>query len=408
MKVCFIADSSSLHVQRIVAHFVRNQDDILILSSARRPFFITGVNIVHLLYLKKFSTFSTHELNTLRTRLSIPFKQFAPKPLKIFILHVLNLFRNLGLIFQYKFICHMVDQFNPDVVFCNRTFPEGFLALGVHSKPLLIRTAGPDISKLTKYPIYRQLIRRAVLAADIIVTQSTWERKLLQTLCKGKVDVKIMNIGVDTKIFHQALSRKDLRYKYGLPPDAFIVVSNRYLDGHYNGWLVVKVIQSILKSCPNLVLLYASPLKMNAETKMKAQAISRQFPQIIFLDGPSPHPQLANILRCGDVFTSFSSFDGIPNSLLEAMACGLVPIVAELPQLHEWIIHGWNGYMVPQRDTKRLAAVIQSTYHNQEMLTTMSARCIKIIEEQATYDSCMGQMRKLAERLVQSGHECNG
>jgi glycosyltransferase involved in cell wall biosynthesis len=210
---------------------------------------------------------------------------------------------------------------------------------------------------------------------------------------------------VDTKIFHPIASREDLRKKNGLPPDALIIVSNRYLEGHYHGWLVVKAIQSIVEYCPNLVLLYASPFKMNSDTKAKTAAISKNFPQIIFLDGPSPHPQLAKILGCGDIFISFSSFDGIPNSLLEAMACGLVPVVAELPQLYEWIEHGWNGYIIPQRDIKRLAAIIQFAYNNRQKLPIMADRCIKLIQERAIYEPCMGQMRNLANCLIQANNK---
>ena len=38
--------------------------------------------------------------------------------------------------------------------------------------------------------------------------------------------------------------------------------------------------------------------------------------------------------------------DGMPNSLWEAMACGAVPVLADLPQYREVIGQGKNGFLV--------------------------------------------------------------
>ena len=117
-----------------------------------------------------------------------------------------------------------------------------------------------------------------------------------------------------------------------------------------------------------------------------------------------PHCQVPEVLSCGDVYISFSSYDGIPNSVLEAMACGLVPVVAELPQLHEWIEHGVTGYIVPQHDIKRLSSVVGQLYENSQILTDMSVRCVSKIQEQGRYEICMKRTRNLLEHISQAGN----
>src|SRR5690606_6967952 len=104
---------------------------------------------------------------------------------------------------------------------------------------------------------------------------------------------------------------------------------------------------------------------------------------------------------CGDIYVSFASFDGIPNSLLEAMACGLVPIVGDLPQLHEWVEHGVTGYLVPQADIKGLAAKIGELYRNREVLSDMSVRCIRRVHENGSYEECSKRTRNTLKRLVE-------
>jgi glycosyltransferase involved in cell wall biosynthesis len=265
---------------------------------------------------------------------------------------------------------------------------------------MLLRTAGTDISRFTKYPIYKQFIRKALRRSEVVVTESLWERERLYNLCNIRTMPEVIVIGVETTLFRPPISRDNLRDMYGLPRDAFIVISNRYLEGCYNGWSIVEAIKSILDMCPDLVLFYVSPWPVSIRLKAKIQAMAAQVPRVKFLEGPLPHSQIPLILGCGDVYISFSSFDGIPNSLLEAMACGLVPIVADLPQLHEWIEHDLNGFIVPQHNTRALAALVKRLYEDRGRLAKMSSMCVTKIQEQGSYEKCMDRTRILLERIA--------
>jgi glycosyltransferase involved in cell wall biosynthesis len=400
MRICFIADSSSIHVQRIVSHCLHKKDDILVLSSASYISNIPGTRTVHLLSGNMpIDIASSGEEKNYRS-FSRFLKSFISPSLKFFLK-----FTMISLNLQRKSMLCMkeIHRFNPEVIYCFRSFPEGMLASQCHIRPLLMRTAGADISRFPRYPVYRQTIRKALQTADMLVTESNWEGKLIQDLCGPSVAPKVIIIGVNTTLFHPPLSRDDLRDKYGLPRNAFVVVTNRYLDQPYNGWFIVKSVQSILHECRDLILLYASPSKMSLRTKIQAGSITEDLPRIKFLDGPLPHSEVPDILGCGDAYVSFSSCDGIPNSLLEAMACGLVPIVAELPQLHEWIDHGVTGYFVPQYDKKHLACVINYLYNHRNELSEMAARCVSKIREQGSYDVCMERTRDLLKRLTHAG-----
>lgn len=385
MRICFIADSSSIHVQRIISYFIRRADDVLILSSASEIADTLGAETVYLLDVRRRSTIlpnATRQKNKFTKHL----KSYIPDSFKSIIQFNLH---SVKLLTKRTFCLQAIERFDPEVIYCFRSFPEGALASYCHVRPLLLRTAGPDISLFPRYPVYRQITRHALRTADVLVTESSWERQLLQNLCGVAVDPQVAVIGIDPSLFRPAASRATLRNKYNLPLDAFVVVTNRYLDGWYNGWLVVEAIQTIFNECPNLFLFYPTPSRMSRRTKAKVDSTTLHFPHIKFLDGPFPHSEVADLLACGDVYISFSANDGIPYSLLEAMACGLVPVVAELPQLHEWIEHALNGYFVPQYDTKGLASIIKDLYNNAQRLPEMSARCIQKVLRQGSYEACM-------------------
>ncbi|MCZ6781384.1 MAG: glycosyltransferase, partial [Nitrospirae bacterium] len=50
--------------------------------------------------------------------------------------------------------------------------------------------------------------------------------------------------------------------------------------------------------------------------------------------------------------------DGMPNTLLEALACGAVPILNRLPQYTELIKHGVNGFLVDPDEGDLAGALI--------------------------------------------------
>jgi glycosyltransferase involved in cell wall biosynthesis len=54
----------------------------------------------------------------------------------------------------------------------------------------------------------------------------------------------------------------------------------------------------------------------------------------------------AQLLQLCDVFWLASDFEGMSNSLLEAMACGLPVVVSNIPPNRELVQHGVHGYLI--------------------------------------------------------------
>lgn len=95
--------------------------------------------------------------------------------------------------------------------------------------------------------------------------------------------------------------------------------------------------------------------------------------------------------------------DGTSTSLLEAMACGLPVVVTDIPSIMEWVEEGYNGYLVPRRDSVSLAAKIVQLLRDEKMQERMGRRNLRIAQVKADWDRNFEKLEEMYQLLVE-GH----
>lgn len=150
----------------------------------------------------------------------------------------------------------------------------------------------------------------------------------LQKEC-GLSFVPVQN-GVDTDKF-VPLSRdekKQLRAKLGLPSDKMIFISCAVLYPRKNMELLINSF-SRLKRSDYLFLIVGE-----GEERDKLHDLAKNNPNIVFTGKKSNVPEY---YQASDVFASSSLAEGLPNTVLEAMACGLPCVLSDIGS-HEEIL----------------------------------------------------------------------
>ena len=79
-----------------------------------------------------------------------------------------------------------------------------------------------------------------------------------------------------------------------------------------------------------------------------------------------PHEQINSYLNCSDAFVLPSLAEGCPNSVIEAMACGLPIISSDLPFNYD-ILSNENAILVDPLDVKAIAAAIKQLKDNDSL-----------------------------------------
>lgn len=179
----------------------------------------------------------------------------------------------------------------------------------------------------------------------------------------------LMN-SVDTNFFHPTTSqveKRTLRKMYSLPEEAKILVFVGSIIQRKGVDILTKAFITAAQRDNDLCLIVVGARNKQENPSLDEDFVSNLHKEleengvsnkVTFLGLIQNRDQLADLYRLSDIFVFPSRNEGLPNVVLEAMACGLPVIVSRLPVLENVIANGENGFFVPIDDAVSLSDAI--------------------------------------------------
>jgi len=138
------------------------------------------------------------------------------------------------------------------------------------------------------------------------------------------------------------------------------------------------------KGMKTLLLAYAQTAKEHSASLLIVGEVRQGEDQTIFEEFKQANPEL-NIVVTGyipqndlpayysliDIFVHPSLRDGLPNAILEAMACEKPIIATSVGGVSELILDGTNGMIIPANDSNTLAETMMFILNNKELMATL-------------------------------------
>lgn len=157
---------------------------------------------------------------------------------------------------------------------------------------------------------------------------------------------------IDTKVFRQR-DREESRQRLQLPSDKRLIlfVAQRVTNAN-------KGIQYLIDACHQLANMYPDMINTTGMLLLggHAEELENHFPFPVYpLGYVSDDKNIVDVYNAADVFVMPSLSENLPNTIMEAMACGVPCVGFKVGGIPEMIVHQKTGYVARYRDSSDLA-----------------------------------------------------
>lgn len=218
-------------------------------------------------------------------------------------------------------------------------------------------------------------------------------------LNEGYLEERIVKIpnGVDTKIFSplSGLKREQLRDKFGFSGKQVFLYSGRLVKGK-GLELLVKAMADVVKINKDAMLVVIG--SGNLEDNFKKMVNTSGLENCVRCEGVVEN--VCEYLNAADIFIFPSLREGMPNSLLEAMACGLPVIASRIGGVVDVVEDGKSGILFEAGDVSGLASAMIRFLKDTELRQRLGAEARKRIVDNFSIEKVADEYIKLYKKLI--------
>jgi len=240
-------------------------------------------------------------------------------------------------------------------------------------------------------PRYRRMAYRlAMKFVDRIVAVS---KGVKESLIRGGITaskIKVIYYGVDLMRFNNQDNGK-CKAEIGLDgvfPVIGVVARLDKIKGHE---YLLRGLTKIVERYPGTKCLFVGDGTYRKALEKLTQELGLNN-HVLFLGFRNDITCLLNTL---DLFVLPSVSEGLPNVVLEAMACSLPVVATSVGGIPEILVNKQNGILVPPRDPMAIATAILELLDNRERRVSIGLNARKFVERKFSLETQVNQFQKL-------------
>lgn len=250
-----------------------------------------------------------------------------------------------------------------DCLFASWGYPDAVAVAAVAAlsgKPMVSKVHGSDVNVFTLEPARRRQICWALGRSSHVVAVSQALADRLAELGVDAARTTVLYNGVDPARFHP-VPRAEARRALGFTDDDRVVLYVGNIQASKGCADLMQAFGQLRQRVPGLKLVYvgAGPLAGS----LAAQAAAMGAVADVRFAGRLLHEQIVQWFGAADVFCLPSHAEGVPNVVLEAMACGTPVVASRVGGIPE-VLPEFAGLMVPAKEPGALAEALFTALHS--------------------------------------------
>ena len=291
-----------------------------------------------------------------------------------------------------------VQEFKPDVAHIFFGIPDGpigWLLKRVYGLPYLISLRGADVpsdevKRFAKhYKVLRPLVRWLWHDADALVAVSNGLRDFAVETTPD-LPFQVIPNAIELSVFTPPLHRN------ADGPVKLLFV------GRFNAFKNVETLVEAVSRLKDMeVANFELHLVGDGERRatVERMVVEKGLTKHVRLLGWVDRSSIVERYRQADLFVTATTWEGMPNTVLEGMACGLPVIATKASGLEELVKDGCNGYLVNINDAAALADRIAMLINNPHERWRMGKESRKIAEQEFAWEYIAEQYVAVYERI---------
>jgi len=214
-----------------------------------------------------------------------------------------------------------------------------------------------------------------VRKCDALIAVSDEVARSIRNWCGVGAD-KVYTVynGADTHAFAPSENSRELvRRQYGFAPDDGLIVFLSQVTKQKGLHLLINCLPDVLAQHSRTKLLVVGEGDYLDDARRLVEAMTLQS-HVVFA-GAVPHERSADYLNAADLYVLPTlRQEGLPFSLVEAMACQKPVIASRIGGIPSIVVHGINGLLVTPNDIESLGQAIVQVLADKELAANLSQK----------------------------------
>jgi glycosyltransferase involved in cell wall biosynthesis len=257
--------------------------------------------------------------------------------------------------------------------------------LSAHGTPTVVSLHGSDVFVAERLWPARVLARRALRRAGSVTACSADLLVRGRRLGAPRGRSRLVPYGVDLCAFSPAVDGGGFRARLGIPETTLLALGL--------GRLVEKKgFRHLIEAAARVdgiavAIAGEGDLRSELEAQARAAGVAVHFPGALDRAAIAAAIAAADVVVVPSVVDRAGNVDGLPNTLLEALAAGRAVVASRVAGIPDVIEHGRNGLLVPQKDAEALAVALDWLRREPALRRRLGADARRLAEQRLSWDA---------------------